>query len=1250
MARRVSARTVESVGYNARMPLTLELLRHPIVFHRPRRLNAASAWLEHIPFAMLLVDLLRPETFVELGTYHGDSYCAVCEAVEILGLGTRCYAVDSWAGDPHAGTYGPEVLEALRRHHDPLYGRFSRLVQSTFDAALAHFADGSIDLLHIDGYHTYEAVRHDFEAWRGKLSDRAVVLFHDVNVREKDYGVWRLWEELRCLHPSFEFGHAHGLGVLGVGATLPDTVRELFDLPAIESAAIQGSLFRVGHRLRLLADLETAERELAEERAERVRAVDWLKGQLERAEAEAAERDRAVEWLKRKVDEATAALAEREQAIDWLKGEVKRAEADAERGRQLEALTDELRRLREPRPSGRSEGAGSSWGDDPLPHWTAHRSTAPIRWCLSLVERLRNGWQAIAGNAMALRGLPPCGVEAGGHDVDAAIQWVGRVQIAQVSAHALLAHPPASLTYRFTVPPRATFRSLLAINPAVWHRNDGGVEFCVSVSSRDGARSLRRRWRIDPRHVRRHRRWLACRLGFGRFANQEVTLTLTTSVPPEATVDFAHALWGDPAIVSRRPLGEIRQACAAALTLHGARGDWTVPGREIRAIPDRAAGKPASSMLGFLEDIWKARLKVFLADPTSTLAFPAFPDPLVSVVIPTFNKAEYLYQCLESLLANTDVPFEVIVVDDASRDATPELLDRLKNVACVRNEENLEFVRTCNRGIGLARGRYLVFLNNDVAVTPRWLSALVETIERDPRYGAVQGKLVRPDGTLQEAGSIVWRDGSALGYGRDDDPSRPEYSYLREVDYGSAACLLVRAELVRELGGFDERYVPAYYEDTDLCFGVRRLGRRVVFQPDVSVFHCEFSSRSAARAGALCAANQPKFAEKWAAELRAQLRYGAILRARDRRPGKRIVVMDDQIPAPHLGSGFPRAHAMLRTLAEAGFVITFVPLTNRTRHQPATRHLQQLGIEVFYGEDLRVEELLESRAGYYDVVVVSRPHNGATFLPLARRHFPRARIVYDAEALFCVRDFLKAELEGRPLSEANKQKQLRDELDIMSHADVVLTVSAAERDLVLREKAHADVVVWGHTHEVRVPVTPYARRRDILFVGGFGGGDGPNTDAVVHFATTLFPKIRERLPDARFVIAGSQPPGRVRDLASPHVTVAGYVEDLTEHYERCRLFVVPIRFAAGISMKLTEAMSAGIPAVVSEVGAAGLDLQDGREALIARSDAEFVDKVVQAYGDESRWTALQRGAAEYIRRRCAPEAMRATLVRALGGA
>lgn len=175
-----------------------------------------SAWIEHTPFALWLVETMRPKHFVELGTLHGVSYFTFCQAIARLGLTARACAVDTWGGDEHTGFYGDEVFDHVKLENAK-YTSFSSLVRKTFDAAVEQFSDGSIDLLHIDGRHFYEDVHHDFLTYLPKLSDSAIVLFHDTNVHERDFGVARLWKELTLQYPSFEFLHGHGLGVLRIG-------------------------------------------------------------------------------------------------------------------------------------------------------------------------------------------------------------------------------------------------------------------------------------------------------------------------------------------------------------------------------------------------------------------------------------------------------------------------------------------------------------------------------------------------------------------------------------------------------------------------------------------------------------------------------------------------------------------------------------------------------------------------------------------------------------------------------------------------------------------------------------------------------------------------------------------------------------------------------------------------------------------------------------------------------------------------
>lgn len=364
-----------------------------------------SAWIGHLPFACWVVEAARPRMLVELGTHHGASYLAFCQAVRHCALDTRCYAVDTWQGDEHSGHYGEEVHANLREINRAHYAGFSSLMRMRFDQALPYFDDGSIDLLHIDGLHTYEAVRDDFESWLPKLSARGVVLFHDTLVREREFGVWKLWAELLERYPGFEFQHSHGLGVLLVGAEQPQALRDLAALRGTPGEVPVLRLFEaLGLRLRpdAVPPLSTRIDDVA-------RMVNTL-----RSDVEASSHQR-LETLRREAEERAQreALARREEALEIARAEAGRAQAEAVAAMQARLEQEAGRRHAEARAAAEAElqalrrQADAEAAEREVETRrlreqldAAHTDARALR---SLLETARNQAQGLADEAQALR-------------------------------------------------------------------------------------------------------------------------------------------------------------------------------------------------------------------------------------------------------------------------------------------------------------------------------------------------------------------------------------------------------------------------------------------------------------------------------------------------------------------------------------------------------------------------------------------------------------------------------------------------------------------------------------------------------------------------------------------------------------------------------------------------------------------------------------------------------------------------------
>lgn len=616
------------------------------------------------------------------------------------------------------------------------------------------------------------------------------------------------------------------------------------------------------------------------------------------------------------------------------------------------------------------------------------------------------------------------------------------------------------------------------------------------------------------------------------------------------------------------------------------------------------------------------------APDNAVLALPRAEAPRASIVIPVYNKWHYTEACLRSLAKETQRSgFEVIVVDDGSSDETWERLQRIEGIVAHRNAENLGFVGSCNAGAAIAGGEYLVFLNNDTQVSPHWLDTLLDTFAQHPRVGLVGSKLVYPDGRLQEAGGIVFSDGSGWNYGRFGDPRDPAHNYVREVDYCSGAAIAVARALFERLGGFDARYAPAYYEDTDLAFKVRAARLRVLYQPASTVFHFEgvtAGTDTSAGVKKFQVINQQKFLERWSEDLGWQPKPGTpIAVAREHRANKRVLIVDATTPHPDEDSGSVRMVNLMRVLGALGHKVSFFA-ENRAFDGRYTETLQQLGVEVLYHPWMpEPTRWLRDNGKQFDAVVLSR-HYVATPLVQAVRHYaPQARLVFDTVDLHYLREEREAALTNRDDLRRQAASTKLAELRLIRQSDVTLVVSPIEQELLQREVPGARIEVLSNVHDLSGRRVAFGDRKDLFFVGGFQ--HQPNVDAMLWFVHAIWPQVAAALPDAHFHIVGSKMPDAVKALASDRVVVHGFLPTLDAMLDGCRLSVAPLRYGAGVKGKVNQSMAHGQPVVATTVAAEGMYLHHETDVLVADDAEAFAREVIRLYTDESLWTRLADG-------------------------
>lgn len=619
------------------------------------------------------------------------------------------------------------------------------------------------------------------------------------------------------------------------------------------------------------------------------------------------------------------------------------------------------------------------------------------------------------------------------------------------------------------------------------------------------------------------------------------------------------------------------------------------------------------------------------------MAFPLFMRPTVSIIIPVYNEFTYTYNCLKSILKNSgDVAYEVLIADDCSTDVTREVEKVAKNVRLITTEENVGFLRNCNHAAQYVRGKYILFLNNDTQVQDNWLKPLVDLIERDDKIGMVGSKLVYPDGYLQEAGGIVWNDASAWNYGNRQSPEDPEYSYVKEVDYISGAAIMIKRALWEEVGGFDERFAPAYCEDSDLAFEVRKRGYKVMYQPLSVVVHFEGVSNGTDIESGLKSyqvINQQKFRDKWQEELKDHFPNAeTVFCARDRSREKKVLLMiDHYVPQYDKDAGSRTVFQYLRMFVHKGYHVKFIG-DNFYRHEPYTTTLQQMGIEVLYGPYYanHWKEWVQENSEFIDYVFLNRPHIAVNYIDYIREH-TKAKIIYYGHDLHFLREMRQYELtkDKKVLETSEDWKQ--KELTLMRKADVVYYPSYVEVQEIARVDAsiRAKAITAYIFENVVSEQYCFDKRKDIMFVGGFT--HTPNIDAVLWFAKEILPRLLTKLPDITLYIIGSNAPLEIQNLANTNIVVKGFVsdEELEQFYHNCRISVVPLRFGAGIKGKVIEAMRYGMPVLTTLTGAEGI--KGAEKILSIEDDAQtMAEKLAQLYNDETELKRMSMESVAYI--------------------
>lgn len=646
-------------------------------------------------------------------------------------------------------------------------------------------------------------------------------------------------------------------------------------------------------------------------------------------------------------------------------------------------------------------------------------------------------------------------------------------------------------------------------------------------------------------------------------------------------------------------------------------------------------------------------------DMANHIRLPHSDRPKVSIIVPMYNQLEYTVDCVYSIYRNCAAhEYEVIIADDKSPLESSDVLSKyFENIVVIRNEANLGFIRNCNNAAAKARGEYLVFLNNDTQVQAGWLEELLNIYKRFDNVGVVGSKLLYPDGSLQEAGGIVWKDGSAWNFGNQDDPTKSQYNYVKEADYVSGASLMIKRALWNELGGFDEEFVPAYCEDSDLCFRVRANGYKVMYQPFSVVAHFEGVSHGTdVRVGVkqYQVLNQKKFVKRWQHELKTKAKNGeALFFERDRsRNKKHVLVIDHYLPTVDKDAGSRTISNFMDSLLELGYVVHFLG-ENQVSFKAYEKTYQEKGIEVLYGNEYsfhfkKWKDYLTKHFRDFDAVLMSRSHVCSPIMSFLRNHHFRGNIMYYGHDL----GYLRLEQEATLKNDDDLRKlarKIKSVEDFMyQNADNSFYISQEEADYLKKYIVKPLHYVPPYFFDVAESRPGYESREGIFFIGGFN--HPPNKEGMLWFLDEVYGQLQER--GIKLTVAGSKMPPELFEYQNkyPLLTLKPDVsnEELELLYAGTRIAIVPLRSGAGVKGKVIEAMAKGVPVVGTDIAFEGMPKDEAYLYRGANTPADMYNEIMSVYSSGDRWRDLSAFGMKYVKENFSRENMTSVFKKIIG--